>query len=190
MNSFEGSSEKNLAAHALGGFFLQLGYSRKYQIGEEGWGYFFLKNTGIFRFATLPFETPQQASFHHWKLSKIVCHSLETLRKKNQDPWKFYFFFNWHLEFPHTFSSLPLEIPFPVLVKEKYLTWQKINRRIAICKYSNLDKANKPQPIKFISGLNLKLQETACRLFQIAVRRGERGNQKFCWEGGFFTGQS
>ena len=88
------------------------------------------------------------------------------------------------MEFPHTLSSIPLEIPFPLLVKEKYLTLQKISTRIAICKYSNLDKANKPQPIKFISGLNLKLQEAACRVFQIAVRRGERGYEKFCWWGG------
>ena len=25
-------------------------------------------------------------------------------------PWKFYFFFNWNLEFPHALTSIPLEI--------------------------------------------------------------------------------
>ena len=28
-----------------------------------------------------------------------------------EHPWKFHFSFNWPLEFPHGFSSIPLEIP-------------------------------------------------------------------------------
>ena len=30
-----------------------------------------------------------------------------------EHPWKFQFFFNWPLEFPHVLSSTPLEIPCP-----------------------------------------------------------------------------
>ena len=52
-----------------------------------------------------------------------------------------------------------------VLVEEKCLTEQKINKRIATFKYSNPDKASKPQPIKIISGSNFKLKETACEMW-------------------------
>ena len=69
INSFHGSLEKNLA---------QLGWVG----GGLGLGLriIFLKNIGIFRFATLPLEIPEQASFHHWKFSNIVYHPFEILR--------------------------------------------------------------------------------------------------------------
>ena len=88
---------------------------------------------------------------------------------------------NWRFEFPHALSSVPLEILCPVLVKIKCLTLQKIKIRIATCKHSILDKGNKPQPIKIISGSNFKLKETVCRVFQIAVKRGWGAIRNFAW---------
>ena len=94
---------------------MKLGYSRKNPNGA--WGYTFLKkSSGIFKFLTLPLEIQGETIHHPWKFCKT--------KVKNQDPWKFrmgfswtplenHFFFNWPLEFPHTPSSIPLEIPCP-----------------------------------------------------------------------------
>ena len=57
MNSFHGSSE-NLAPHALGGCFCNWAIPEK-NPNREDLRYTFLKNTGIFRFATLPLEIPE-----------------------------------------------------------------------------------------------------------------------------------
>ena len=47
--------------------------------GGGGWGDTFLKTSEIFRFVTLPLETPKNTSFHHWECCKIVWHLLEVL---------------------------------------------------------------------------------------------------------------
>ena len=105
-----------------------------------GSGYTFLKtSTGIFRFVTLPLEIPEKIIFHPSKFCKIVWHPLEIPGSKNEThgnskwfflehPWKFYFFFNRPLEFPHAFSSIPLKIQCPqplcldcILFTQEYL---------------------------------------------------------------------
>ena len=57
MNSFHGSSE-NLAPHALGGCFCNWAIPEK-NPNREDLRYTSLKNTGIYRFATLPLEIPE-----------------------------------------------------------------------------------------------------------------------------------
>ena len=81
---------------------------------------------GMFRFVTLPLEIPEKISSHPCKFCKIWWHPLEIQDQKPrpmeiphdefarvflEHPWKFHYFFNWPLEFPHVLSSLPLETP-------------------------------------------------------------------------------
>ena len=98
-------------------------FQTKIQMGEFRI-YFFQKNLGIFRFVTLPLEIPECSSVHPRKFCKTVWHQLEIPRSKtkthanstqvpHEHPWKFHFLFNWPLEFPHSFSLKPLEIPWP-----------------------------------------------------------------------------
>ena len=89
MNSYHSSLEKKFAPHALRGFFA-MGYSRKTKLGRRaggGWGYLFLKNTGISRFTTLPLEiftisffTTIFSPLENLQSCVIVCHPLEILR--------------------------------------------------------------------------------------------------------------
>ena len=70
-----------------------------------------------FRFVTLPLEIPEKNKLSPpWKFYKNVWYPLEIPRPKTttrgnstlvflEHPWKFYFYFNWLLEFPHALSS-------------------------------------------------------------------------------------
>ena len=104
-----------------------MGYSRKTinRGGGEAWGYSFLNS-----------PQPSLLSLYTWKFLRKEAFTpgnsvklYDTLWKfhgqKNQDswkfpmifflndPWKFHFLYNWPLKFPHTFSSIPAEIPCP-----------------------------------------------------------------------------
>ena len=103
-------------------FQIGAGYSRKKQ--RRGLRIYFAEiPPGNFKFVTLLLEIPEKKSFHPWKFSKILWHTLEIPRSKNKTheiprvfAWTaFCFFFNWPLEFQHFLSSIPLEIPFPQL---------------------------------------------------------------------------
>ena len=91
---------------------------------QVGWGYNFLKPPhGIFRFVTLPLKILEKTSFYPWKFCRIVWYLLEIPTSKiktrgNSTPYEFFAsipenstsFLIDPLEFPHTFSSVPLEI--------------------------------------------------------------------------------
>ena len=46
-------------------------------------------------FFTLPLEIPDKTMLNSWIFCKIVLDSLEILRPKKKDPWKFHIIFSW-----------------------------------------------------------------------------------------------
>ena len=109
-------------SHAVDGLFSGLGYSRK-KTNRGGWGYTFLK---LLLLEILPLEILQKTSFYPLKFCKIVWHPLAIPRSKTKThgnskwvfleyPWKFHFFFNWLLDFPHAlcFSTSGNSMPSP-----------------------------------------------------------------------------
>ena len=68
-----------------------LGYSRKKQtqVVED---ILFWTSPGNFKVVTLPLEISKKKSFHPWKFSKILWHTMEIPRSETkaqvQDPWK------------------------------------------------------------------------------------------------------
>ena len=54
-----------------------------------------------------------------------------------------------------------------LLLEEKLITLEDINNKISCFSYSNVDKSNKPQPLKIFSGSNFKLKETACEMWNL-----------------------
>ena len=102
-------------------FQIGAGYSRKKQ--RRGLRIYFAEiPPGNFKFVTLLLEIPEKKSFHPWKFSKILWHTLEIPRSKNKtheiphkflleqlsasfliDPWNFNIFF---LQYPWKFHFL------------------------------------------------------------------------------------
>ena len=97
--------------------------------GGGGWGYTFLNSPckfSIYDFTLRnsrenklsPLEIPQNCvtplgnSLVGWN-SKTKTHGGNSTWIFLDHPWKFYFFFNWPLEFPHALFSIHLEIPCP-----------------------------------------------------------------------------
>ena len=110
--------------------FLQLGYSRK-NPNREGLWYTFLKNTEIFRFATLTLEILEETGFHHWKLLKNCVTPLGNYKVKNARPMEIphEFFLSTPqnstslLNDPWNFHMLLLQYPWKFHVLNLYFFW-------------------------------------------------------------------
>ena len=53
------------------------------------------------------------------------------------------------------------------LVTHKKIYLQEFNNILSRFEYARIDKANKPQPLKIISGISFKLKETACEMWNL-----------------------
>ena len=53
------------------------------------------------------------------------------------------------------------------LVGKKYFSLPELNNIISVFQYARIDKANKPQPLKLISGINFKVKQTACEMWNL-----------------------
>ena len=53
------------------------------------------------------------------------------------------------------------------LVSQKKIYLQEFNNILSRFEYARIDKANKPQPLKIISGISFKLKETACEMWNL-----------------------
>ena len=50
---------------------------------------------------------------------------------------------------------------------KKYFSLPELNNIISVFQYARIDKANKPQPLKLISGINFKVKQTACEMWNL-----------------------
>ena len=92
---------------------------------QGGWGYTFLTPCPSLLIEILvlslcpkkfqPFTSGNSAKLcdTSWKFQGKKPRPIEITWFVLVHPWKFHFFFNWPLEFPHVLSSIPLEIPCP-----------------------------------------------------------------------------
>ena len=62
----------------------------------------------------------------------------------------------------HVFEEFSVDLISHVLVAQKKNSLQEFNNIL-----SAFDKANKPQPLKIISGISFKLKETACEMWNL-----------------------
>ena len=97
-------------------------FQKKSKQGD--WGHTFLKKPLEFLGLSLYHEKFQTEQSSNPGNSTKLLHPLEIPRQKNKaygnstwflfgHSWKFHFFCNWLLWFPHTLSSIPLEISSP-----------------------------------------------------------------------------
>ena len=86
------------------------------------------------------------------------------------------------VQFLHVIEGLPPDVAHDVfegfsvdlisnalesLVTQNKFSLQEFNNILSRFKYARIDKANKPQPLKIISGISFKLQETACEMWNL-----------------------
>ena len=54
-----------------------------------------------------------------------------------------------------------------VLVGKKYFSLPELDNLISVFQHTRTDKANKPEPLKLISGINVKVKQTACETWNL-----------------------